>query len=226
LCLHLFVCALLAPSFGAAQSPGSLDAVFSRMDQSAASFKGLTADIRNLSHTDVINKDEVDEGTIAVKRVKPKDIRILVNFNKTSQDIHQIGSGKYLMFNPKTREAREADLDKASRSLINQFMLLAFGSNSADLKSAYSIKYGGPDTVNGEKTTRIEMIPKDPGILKHIKRCDMWISEKGITLQQKFFEAEGDYLLTSYTNIKFNPNISDAEVKIDLPKGVKPEKLK
>ena len=213
-------------SSGAPQSTGTLDAVFARMDQAAATFKGLTADIRQVSHTDVVNKDDVEEGTIAVRRAKPKDTRILIDFNKTSQNIHQIGGGKYLSYNPKTGEAREADLDRASRSLVNQFMLLAFGSNSAELKSAYTIKLGGPDVVDGEKTTRLEMVPKSADILKYIKRCDMWISDKGMTLQQKFDEGDKDYVLATYAHMKVNPNLPESAVKLELPKGVKPTKLK
>ena len=41
---------------------GSLQEVFSRMDQAAAKFKGLKADMRKLTHTDVINEDSVDVG--------------------------------------------------------------------------------------------------------------------------------------------------------------------
>jgi len=224
--LLLILLAAGAASSGAPQPAGTLDAVFARMDQAAAAFKGLTADIRQVSHTEVVNKDDIEEGTITVRRAKPKDTRILVNFSKTSQAQHQIAGGKYLSYNPKTGEAQEADLDKASRNLVNQFMLLAFGSNSGELKSAYTIRFGGPDTVDGEKTTRLEMIPKSADILKYIKRCDMWISEKGMTLQQKFDEGQGDYLLATYAHMKVNPNIPESAVKLELPKGVKPTKLK
>jgi outer membrane lipoprotein-sorting protein len=216
---------MAAPRFGQSQAGDSLEAAFARMDQAAAAFKGLRADIRQQSHTEVVDKDEVQEGTIAVKRVKAKDTRILIKFTKPDVKLYEIGGGKFRSFNPKTLEAQEADLGN-SKDIVNQFMLLAFGSNASELKAAYTIKLGGADVVNGEKATRLEMAPKSAEILKHVRRCDMWISEKGMTLQQKFFEPGGDYVLAAYTHIALAPNLPDSEVRLDFPKGVKPTKLK
>ena len=211
--------------FGAPQAGDSLDATFARMDKAAATFKGLTANIRKLSHTDVVDKDDVEEGNIAVKKVKPKDKRIKLTITKPETKFYYIGEGKAFSYVPKTQEAQEADLGK-SKDLVNQFMLLAFGSNSTEVKSAYSVKYGGPDMVNGEKTTRLEMIPKSQEILKHVKRCDMWISDTGLTVQQKFFETGGDYVLMTYSQLTLVPNLPDSAVKLEIPKGIKVEKLK
>jgi outer membrane lipoprotein-sorting protein len=217
--------ALAAPGFGEPQAGDSLEATFSRMDQAAATFKGLTADIRQQSHTEVVDKDDVQEGNIAVKRVKPKDTRIRINFTKPEVKVYAIGGGKFWSFVPKTQEAQEADLGN-SKDIVNQFMLLAFGSNSSELRAAYSVKLGGPGLLNGEKVTRLEMVPKSEEILKHVKRCDMWISVKGMTLQQKFFEAGGDYVLATYSHLTLVPNLPDSAVKLELPRGVKPTKLK
>ena len=83
------------------------------------------------------------------------------------------------MFYPQTNEAQEVDLGK-NRGVVDQFMLLGFGSNSAELKSAYSVTLGGADSVNGEKATRILLVPKDPEILARVKKCELWISDKGL----------------------------------------------
>jgi len=211
------------PGSGAPQAGSSLEAAFARMDEAAAVFKGLTADIRQQSHTEVVDTNDVEEGTIVVKRFKPKDTRILIRF--TDGKSYSIGDGKYRSFNSKTQEAQEADLGN-SKDIVNQLMLLGFGSNSGELKAAYTIKLGGPDVVNGERTVRLEMVPKSADILKHVKRCDRWISEKGVAIQQKFFETGGDYVLATYTNVVVNPTVPDSAVKLDFPKGVKVTKLK
>jgi outer membrane lipoprotein-sorting protein len=105
-------------------------------------------------------------------------------------------------------------------------MLLGFGSNSAELKSAYTVTLGGVDSINGEKTTRILLVPKDREILARVKQCELWISDKGWTVQQKFHTEGGDYMLSTYSNMKLNPNIADKDLKLELPKGVKFGKLK
>ena len=63
---------LAAASFGAPAADPSLDAVLAHLDQASSTFKSLTADIRKMSHTDVVNVDDADSGTILVKRFKPQ----------------------------------------------------------------------------------------------------------------------------------------------------------
>jgi outer membrane lipoprotein-sorting protein len=202
----------------------ALDAALARLDQAAVNFKGVTADIRKISHTDVVNVDHVDSGTIVVKRVKAHDTRIRVDLTNPRQTV-TISGGKAQQFYPQTNEAQEVDLGK-SRAVVDQFMLLGFGSNSAELKNAYSVTLGGADSVNGEKTTRIVLVPKDPEILARVKKCELWISDKGWTVQQKFHTEGGDYVLSTYSGMKLNPIIADKDLKVDLPKGVKFSKLK
>ena len=75
-----------------------------RMDQAAATFKGLTADIHKVSHTDVVNVNDADDGTIVVKKYKPGDTRIRIDLTNPKQNV-AIGGGKAIVFKPLTNEA-------------------------------------------------------------------------------------------------------------------------
>jgi outer membrane lipoprotein-sorting protein len=217
------IIAAMALGWGAPAADSSLAATLARMDEAAARFKGLQADMQKIAHLAVINEDTVEAGTIAVKRLKPYDIRVRIDFQSPNPRQVAIAGVKGAMYYPGINTVQEYDLGK-SRSLVEQFMLLGFGSNSKDLKSAYSIGLGGPDTVAGQKTTRLELIPKSQDVLEHLKRVDLWISDTmGIAVQQKLYEPGGDYLLTTYTNIKLRLNLPDSAVKLDLPKSVKRE---
>ena len=217
--------ALAAVSFGTPAADTPLDAVLARLDQASATFKGLTADIRKMSHTDVVNVDDVDSGTIKVKRVKPHDTHIRIDLTNPRRQSVTIGDGKVQVFYPQSNEAQVVELGK-NRGVVDQFMLLGFGSNSAELKSAYTMTLGGADSVNGEKVTRILLVPKDREILAHVKQCELWISDKGWTVQQKFYTGGGDYVLSTYSRMNLTPNIADKDLKLELPKGVKFGKLK
>jgi outer membrane lipoprotein-sorting protein len=169
----------------------------------------------------VINEDTVEAATIAVKRPKPNDIRVLFDFKPPNPKQVAIAGVKAAIYYPEINTVQEWDMGK-DRSLVEQFMLLGFGSNSKDLGSAYSIRLGGPETVAGQKATRIELIPKSQDVLEHLKRVDLWISDTmGIAVQQKLFEPGGDYLLATYTNIEVRLNLPDSAVKLNLPKNVK-----
>jgi outer membrane lipoprotein-sorting protein len=225
--LPVLTCTLFAAAaagFGAPPADSSLEAVLKAMDQASADFKGLKAEIRKLAHTQVVNVDDVSEGTITVKRLKAHDTRFRIDFIKPNQQMVAIGGGKAQVYYPKLNEVQESDLGKI-RSLVDQLMLLGFGGNSAELLDAYTVTLGGPDTVNGEKATRIVLIPKSKEILQTVKKCELWISEKGSTIQQKSIRA-AHYLLTTYSNIKLNSNIPESAVKLDVPKGAKRTKLK
>ena len=191
------------------------------MDQAAAKFTGLAADIRKVSHTGVINEDTVDAGTVRMKRPKPHDIRMLLEIKPPDPKQLFIDGKKVQIFYPNSLLVQEYDMSKY-KSLLDQFLLLGFGSNSKELESAYSISLGGSEIVAGEKTSRLELIPKSQEMLVHLKRVDLWLSdETGMPLQQKFYQPGNDYQVATYTNIKINPSLP--ELKLDLPKGVKKE---
>jgi outer membrane lipoprotein-sorting protein len=216
---------LAAVSRAAPATDPVLDAALARLDQASLNFKGMTADIRKVSHTDVVNVDDVYSGTIIFRRFKPHDTRIRIDFTSPKRQIVTIGGGRAQNFEPKTNDAQEIELGKY-KGLVDQLMLLGFGSNSAQLRSAYTVTLGGADSINGEKVTRIVLVPKDAEVLAQVKRCEVWISDKGWTVQQKLYQSGGDYVLSTYTAIKWNPLIADKDVKLELPKGVKFGKLK
>ena len=215
---------LVSASMGMPAADPPLDAVLARLDQAAINFKGLTGNIRKIAHTDVVNVDDIDSGTIVVKRVKAHDTRIRIELTDPQQ-IVTIGGGKVQVLKPKTNEAEEVELGK-NRGVVDQFMLLGFGSNSGEIRNAYTVTLGGADSINGEKTTRIILVPKDPEILARVKKCELWISDKGWTVQQKFHTGGGDYVLSTYSGMKLNPTIADKDLKLELPRGVKFGKLK
>lgn len=212
------------PGFGDSPAEDPLAAALARMDQTASTFKGIVADMKKVAHNDVINVDETDVGTITVKRgARPKDLQMLVDIKQPdAKKVLVMGSKAlfYILKNP--NEVQEYDLSRRTRGMLDQYLLLGFGSSSKDLRESYTVTLGQPasETVAGEKTTKIELVPKSPEMLAQIKRCELWISDsKGITVQQKLHTGGGDYHLATYTNIMLNPKIG--ELKLDMPKGVK-----
>jgi len=206
-----------APSASAA----SLSETLALMDRASTKFTGLSADVKRVTHTAVINDDTTDIGTVLIKRPKPHDIRMLLDIKPPDPKQVFIDGKKVHIFFPNNLVDQEYDMSKY-KSLLEAFLLLGFGSNSKELESAYSIGMGGSEIVAGEKTTRLELIPKSQEMLVHLKRVDLWLSdETGIAVQQKFYLPGNDYQVATYTNIKINPNLP--ELKLDLPKNVKKE---
>jgi outer membrane lipoprotein-sorting protein len=214
--------ACTAGSQSAAYAADAQAEVLARMDQAAATFRSLSANIRKVAHVEVINENTVDTGTILVKRFKPRDIRYFIDIESPPNPKKVLLAGHIVtIYYPAAKRVEEYDLGK-NRSAVEQFLLLGFGSNSKDLESAYSIKLGGPEMVEGQKTTRIELIPKAKEVLENLTKVELWIGDaQGVAVQQKFYQQGGDYSLATYTNIKINPpNISDSSFRLDLPRDV------
>jgi len=200
-----------------------LKATLARMDHAAAGFTGLTAHLRKVAHTAVINDDSPDDGTIVLKRPKPHDVRMLFDVKEPEPKTYAIDPRKVQIYLPRSQTVQEYDLGKY-RSMVDQFLLLGFGSTSAEMARDYSISLGGPDTVGPVKATRLVLVPKSPEMLKYIKQVGLWISDStGIPVQQKFDAPGGDYNLATYTEIMLNPKLPDSAVTLKLPKGVKRE---
>jgi len=226
----VFVLASAVWAASAAQTPADLlTSTLAKMDAAASGFKGMTADLKKVTHTDVIGEDDVETGTLAVKQVKAKDLRMRADVKEPAHRTACFADRRAEVYNPKTNSVQVYDVGKQGKVLVDQFFLLGFGSNSADILSAYTVKLGGPETVNGQKAVRLELTPKSSDMLASIKKVELWISDmpgtSGLALQQKFYQGK-DYNMAIYSNIRLNANLPDSAVKCDLPKNVRREPVR
>jgi outer membrane lipoprotein-sorting protein len=200
-----------------------LQQTLAKMDEASASFKGLTADMQKVHYTFVIQEADKSSGTIVVRRPKPKEMQMLMNIKEPApQQVSYMGHTAQ-QYNPKTNIVSIYDLAKY-RAAVNEYMLLGFGASSKDLQQVYSITLAGAETVEGQKTTKIELTPIKPDSSLHLTKADLWISEQtGIAVQQQQHFAGGDYDLATYSNMKINPNIPESAVKLNMPANVKTE---
>jgi outer membrane lipoprotein-sorting protein len=214
-------------NFGAHAADDPLQAVYAKMDQASASFKTLRADMKKVQHLDVLHEDTTDSGSILVKVPKPHDFHVFIDFEQPDKKNVELNGGKVQIYYPKSNSVQEIDLNKQHRAQLEEFVLLGFGSSSKDLQRAYEVKLGGPETVGGEKTTRIELRPKSQDVASAYPRFELWISDaKGISVQQKVYEkGEKDYSMATYSNMKINAPIADSELKLNIPKNAERQKL-
>ncbi len=199
--------------------------VLAKMDHTAASFKGMSADLKQTAHTAVINEDQIESGTIRMKRSKPGDTRMLVDFQKPDPKTVELQGRTLDIYLPNAHSEEEYSLGKNS-SLIEQFLLLGFGTTRKDLEDANEIKYLGTESLGGRTAAHLQLVPKSKEVLTHIERIELWLStDTGNPLQHKIFQPGGDYQLFVFENLRINPaDLSDASLRIKLPKDVKIDK--
>jgi len=207
-----------------ARAPGQdpLAAVFARIDAAASRFKGLAANIRRVDHEEVIHEEDVETGTIKVKRQRAKELLVRMDIQGTNPKEAVVNGSKVQVYYPNNPgEIQVYELGK-KKSLVDQYMALGFGGSSIDLRAAYVVNFGGAETVAGEATTRLELTPKSPELLDQWKRIDLWISDTGgYAVQQKLYEKARNYILITYTNVELNPTIPESVFHLDVPRGTK-----
>ncbi|HAX41161.1 MAG: outer membrane lipoprotein carrier protein LolA [Bryobacteraceae bacterium] len=216
-----FRCTFLLSFLLAPLAAQSLDATLARMDRAAAGFRGISAQLEQVSHTAVIDDTAVESGTITLYRPKPRDLRMLVEFTKPDERAVSYANRKVQIYYPKIKTVQEYDLGKQG-ALIDQFLLLGFGTPGSELKRSYEVKHTGRETIEGVECDRLELTPREAEALKHVRRIEIWISEAtGQPVRQKVHQPSKDYREIRYTALKLNPPLNDASVRLNLPKGVK-----
>jgi outer membrane lipoprotein-sorting protein len=201
----------------ASQAPAqaTTEAVLGMMDKSAADFHSLTADLENTKYTDVVKDTSVETGHIYVRR----DQKMRIDITKPDpRTILRTGDSLF-MYTPKINRVEEFDLGK-NRAMVDQYVLLGFGTKSQNLQKSYDVNLTGEDQLDGHRTFVLELTPKSDDVRKKITKIQMWIDGSSwLPIQQKFFEAgSGDYIQFHYTGVMKNLKIPDSRFKQDWPK--------
>ena len=216
------VLAFLSASAAFPAATGSLEEVLARMDRAAGSFQAFSADLQSVAHTAVINEDDTDSGAILLKRTK-HGMDMLVEFTAPNKKSIALRDRKIEIYYPNQQVIQEYDISRY-RALLDQFMLIGFGTSGRELAEAYNMKVLGAETVAGQQTTGLELVPKSGEVLKNLKKMELWISDaRTYPVRQKFYLTAGDYKLVTYTNVKMNPPLSDADLRLKVPKNTKRE---
>jgi outer membrane lipoprotein-sorting protein len=207
------------PAFrlAAKPSPIAVDDILKQLDHEQGAFQSLSANIERTKVTVVVNDRSTESGQIEVRR----DGKMRIDL--TSPDPKTIlRDGDHLfIYTPKIRQVEEYDLAK-HRGLVDQLLLLGFGTSGESLKKNYLITLHGEETLTGQKVARLELTPRSDDLRKQISRIDLWLNEANwLTDQQQFYETgSGDYSIVQYSNVTRNVPIPDARFRPVWPKGV------
>jgi outer membrane lipoprotein-sorting protein len=207
----------LAPLLFAQGPPRTVDSVLGLMDHAAQGFRSLTATIEHVKFTAVVSDTSKETGNLYVRRDEKMRIDITAPDPRT---ILRTGDSLFV-YTPKIKRVEEYNLGK-NRSMVDQYILLGFGTRSAEVRKSYDVVLTGEDQLDGRKVAVLELTPKSEEVRKQITKIQMWIDEASwLPIQQKFFEATaGDYFLFHYSDMKEDLKVPESRFKQDWPKGV------
>jgi outer membrane lipoprotein-sorting protein len=211
-----FACSAIL-NFTVLAAPPLLDDILKQMDREAAQFQSLTANIERTKVTVVVNDRSSETGQMDVRRDGKMRIDLASPDPKT---ILRDGDHIYI-YTPRTRRVEEYDIGK-HRDVVDQLLLLGFGTTGENLKKEYLITLQGEENVDGQRVVRLELTPRSNEVRKQISKIELWLNEANwIPAQQQFYETGSeDYSIIRYQNVTRNVPISDARFRPTWPKGV------
>lgn len=200
-----------------------LESVLARMDREAGTFRDLTARLQKTTHTAVLNDTSQESGTLWIKRSGARDLIMRIEFTEPNPRALAFEGSSGQIYYPKIQTVQIYNLGK-NRSLVDQFLLLGFGTPGRDVAKNYTMRVLGQETVGADNCTRLELTPKSSEVLQYIQKVELWIPETaGHPVQQKILQPGGDYMLIAYSQIQWNPQLQEGAFRLNLPKGVKRE---
>ena len=228
LLLWLILAGVIAGVAGTLQSgddPGtgsavSLQAALAGMDQAAARFTGVTGNLDYTKVTVIVDDHSTDRGTIAFEKSKSKT-RVMLAFKEPAEKFVLFEGNTVSLYRPKIAEVEEYAIG-GRQGLVEQFLLLGFGTPGSELQKSYQITWHGEESLDGERVVHLELIPKADQAVARLKKIELWLSpETYQPVQQKFWEPSGDYMIARYTGVKLNGNIPDRAFRLPLKGNVK-----
>lgn len=212
--------ACFAASGGQGHGAWTWESVRQRLDDEAKDFRSLSADIERTKVTVVVNDRSTETGSISVRGDKMLlDIKV-----PSARTILRTGDNLYL-YNPGLKRVEEYNLGK-NRGLVDQFLLLGFGTKGGDLQKGYLVTLLREDKLEDKKVIVLELTPKSDAVRNQISKIQIWLDEATwLPAQQQFFEAgSGDYSIVRYSKVVRNAAIPESTFKPRWPKGT--EKVK
>ena len=199
----------------------TLPAVLSRMDAGAAKFQAMQANLKMTTHTAILDDDTVESGDIKMQKTST-ETRALLDFNgEKDQRTIAFGDKSIQVYYPNVKLVQIYNVGRQS-NVLDQFLLLGFGTSGKDLAKSYDIKLLGGEAINGQDTSHLELTPKSSAVLEIIAKAEVWLPlNSPYPVQQKFYFPSGDYRLVTYTGFQLNPAFPQGLLKLQIPSGVK-----
>jgi outer membrane lipoprotein-sorting protein len=213
--LAFFLAASAAPAV-----PNSvLQDLLARMDQAARQFQSMSATLNYTVHTQVIDDDTKESGTVVMKKMGPNQVQAKMDFAPPNQRSALFEGRKVQVYMPAINTLNVYELgDKGDQ--VDRFVMLGFGTSGTELAHDYEVKILGSETVLGQRTTKLELLPKLPEVQKLVGKIELWIPEGPAApypVQEKIYEkTPGDYRITAYSDFKLNPNLSSDALKLKM----------
>jgi len=192
---------------------GDLERVLNQMDAVAATFKTAEADFVWDQYTKVVNETDTQSGKVYFRR-SSKETEMAADITRPT--------AKYVLYENSRVRVYEPGIDQLTvyntgknHADVESFLVLGFGARGHDLEKSFEVGFQGYGDASGVRVAKLNLVPKTAKGRNIFDHIILWIDlARGVSVEQQFVEAQGDYRLAKYSNIKLNQSIPDDAFKL------------
>ncbi|MGB6402512.1 MAG: outer membrane lipoprotein-sorting protein, partial [Candidatus Sulfotelmatobacter sp.] len=156
----------------------------------------------------VVDEHDLQKGTVYYRR-KGKEVEMMAEIKEPDVKFVLYKDGKLEVYQPKIDQVMEYPAG-ANRGEIESYLVLGFGGSGEDLIKTFDVSYLGEETVDGIATAKLQLIPKSEKFRNNISKIWLWIDlSRGISVQEQFFQGQGDYRLVKYSEVNLKAKIGN-----------------
>jgi outer membrane lipoprotein-sorting protein len=194
----------------------SLECVLKKMDEAASNFRSAQADFVWDQYQKVVDEHDTQKGTVYYRRVG-KEIEMMAEIKEPDAKFVLYKDGKLQVYQPKIEQVIQ--YPTSGHSEIESYLVLGFGGSGQDLMKSFDVSYVGEEAVAGTATAKLQLIPKSEKFRNNVSKIVLWIDlGRGISLQQQFYQTQGDYRLAKYSAVRVNTKIGNEVFQLKTTK--------
>ena len=208
-------------SAGANTTPQILTGILNKMEKAHLEMKSLKAELVQQKTNSQIGITDTETGSMIYKpaagNMKGK---IRIDYLKPSKDVISLVGENVTYYQPRINQVFKSSLAKASKGKLGGYaQLVGLDSSLKNLVGNYNIDIVKDETINGQMTTVLRLIPKNGSQFTSI---DVWVNQlNSLPLQWKMVEKNGDFTIVTLKNMQVISNIPDTAFNVSIPGGTK-----
>jgi outer membrane lipoprotein-sorting protein len=226
--LGLLWCAALSLSTLVAAPPANLSEALAKLDAASSGFTGVRAQLQRSTYTSIVKVTETESGEFLLRK-KGSNVVARMDMTTPNRKTFVFKDKKLEIYYPNQKMVEEFDLGKA-RKLVDQLVLLGFGTTSKDLLASYDVTWNGIEKIGGTAAFKLTLKPKNKEAQAQLNRVEVWFdAENANTIQQVFLMPNNDKTTAMYSQIRRNPDLPDSVMSLSVPAGVtrnKPQSIR
>jgi len=178
------------------------------MDAAAANFHSAEANFVWEQYQRAVDETDTQSGTVYYRR-NGNNIEMMADVKQPDHKLVLYKDGRLQVFQPKIDQVMEYSAG-ANRNELESYLVLGFGGSGQDLTKSFDVTYQGEENIDNKPAAKLQLIPKSQKVRANFATIFLWIDlARGVSLQQKFMQAQGDSRTAKYSNIKIPAKIGN-----------------